>query len=45
VNCKYICDGCLKEEWALVGANGFLKPRNWFQRQDKDGIQVACSRV
>lgn len=42
--CKFICDGCGKEEPATQTHTDFHKPRLWFQRSDKDGIQVACSR-
>lgn len=45
--CKIICDGCGKEVDAVhypKGASGWHKPRAWFQRQDKDGPQDACSR-
>ena len=38
---KYICDGCGKEQ---VGARLGDKPPDWFQRQDEDGVQHACSR-
>ena len=43
--CKYICDGCGKEEMAIQSPYGdFFKPKDWFQRSDKEGIQVACCR-
>ena len=42
----FICDGCSKQ---AVGRdtvlNGFRKPDEWYQRSDKDGTQVACSRL
>ncbi len=42
---EIICDGCGKREKMIHGADGnFHKPHNWFQRNDEDGIQVACSR-
>ncbi len=44
MGCEYICDGCGKRESAEKGERGYIKPWNWFQRSDKDGIQVACSR-
>lgn len=46
--CEYICDGCGKREpvsvWLSQPGRGFQKPAGWFERADKDGIQVACSR-
>lgn len=42
--CKYICDGCGKEERAEASNGNWFKPRRWFQRSDSDGIQDACSR-
>ena len=44
---KFICDGCGKEapaEYVRNGGPGWFKPRSWFQRQDEDGPQDACSR-
>jgi hypothetical protein len=42
--CEMICDGCGKREPAQEGHGDFTKPHEWFQRSDKDGIQLACSR-
>ena len=42
--CEFICDGCGKREKAEQGNNNWFKPRLWFERSDKDGIQTACSR-
>lgn len=28
----------------MMGHHEFTKPPQWFQRSDKDGIQIACSR-
>lgn len=42
--CKFVCDGCGKEEPADHNGRDFLKPRDWYKRSDADGIQVACSR-
>lgn len=42
--CKYICDGCGREEPGIPGAHEWRKPHNWFQRSDEDGPQDACSR-
>lgn len=40
-----ICDGCGKREPMIDGETGtHLKPFKWYQRSDKDGIQLACSR-
>lgn len=41
----WVCDGCGKQKPAEVwGNHTFGKPRDWFERSDKDGIQTACSR-
>ena len=45
MGCKYVCDGCGKEEPAIAMSHGFFKPQNWYQRSDGDGPQVACSRA
>jgi hypothetical protein len=37
---EVICDGCGKRE----PVKRFSKPWEWFQREDEDGIQLACSR-
>jgi hypothetical protein len=43
--CKFICDGCGKEVNAIfIHPGGYFKPNSWYQRQDKDGSQEACSR-
>ncbi len=43
--CKFICDGCGKEEKAIQDYDGrWNKPRDWYKRQDEDGCQDACSR-
>ena len=42
--CKFICDGCGKEEVAIDNGRDFFKPHGWFKRADQDGIQIACSR-
>lgn len=40
-----ICDACGKRVKMEAGADGnWHKPRHWFERSDKDGIQTACSR-
>ena len=40
-----ICDGCGKREPMIAGANGnWHKPRDWYERFDKDGIQTARCR-
>lgn len=41
------CDGCGKEEPMVRypnGSRGWFKPESWYQREDEDGVQVACSR-
>jgi hypothetical protein len=43
--CKFICDGCGKEEQGEHGRGSWFKPRVWFERSDDDGIQTACSRA
>lgn len=45
MGCKFICDGCGKEKPATFyprGQPGWHKPSEWYQRQDKDGVQDAC---
>lgn len=45
--CEFICDGCGKRVKAVFyprGTPGWQKPGVWFQRQDEDGPQDACSR-
>lgn len=45
---EYICDACGKKAKAVFwpsGTPGWHKPNSWFQRQDKDGPQDACSRA
>lgn len=42
---EFICDECGKRapgESNYYG--GWFKPRQWYQRSDKDGTQLACSR-
>lgn len=43
---KFICDGCGKEAPAEYYPHdfGWHKPRDWFQREDSDGVQDACCR-
>lgn len=42
---EYICDGCgLRAKAITYDMRDWFKPRDWFQRSDKDGIQDACSR-
>lgn len=44
---EIVCDGCGKRESMVFwkhGDHGWQKPAVWFQRQDEDGIQDACSR-
>lgn len=47
MSCEFICDGCGKRATAVHyprGAHGWHKPGSWFQREDEDGPQDACSR-
>ncbi len=39
-----ICDGCGKPEKARQAGDEWMKPYDWYQRSDEDGIQIACSR-
>lgn len=44
---EFICDGCGKRAPGVFwprGMPGWQKPDSWFQRQDADGPQDACSR-
>ena len=42
--CEFTCDGCGAKAPAAQGQLGiWLKPYDWYQRSDEDGIQVACS--
>jgi len=44
---EIICDECGKRAPMVFypdGQAGWQKPLAWFQRQDKEGIQDACSR-
>ena len=38
------CDGCGKKENGFFVNGHWFKPNKWYQRSDKDGAQVACSR-
>lgn len=42
--CEYICDGCGKRAPAEDWPGGLFKPSHWYERRDKDGTQIACSR-
>lgn len=49
MSAEYICDGCGKRELAVHygkfgGSRNWHKPEKWYQRQDEDGPQDACSR-
>lgn len=40
-----ICDGCGKRDPMVVsGAGQWYKPEGWYQRTNKDGTQLCCSR-
>ncbi|MBT9132474.1 MAG: hypothetical protein DDT33_00992 [Firmicutes bacterium] len=42
--CEFICDGCNKKAPGEYNGQDWFKPRSWYERSDKDGIQTACSR-
>jgi len=42
--CEYVCDGCGKRQVAGQVNGQWVKPRDWYERSDDDGIQTACSR-
>ena len=45
MSAEIICDGCGKRAAMTATRHGdWIKPRDWFQRSDEDGIQTACSR-
>lgn len=47
MSAEFICDGCGARAPAVYypeGDRGWHKPDHWFQRQDADGPQDACSR-
>ena len=40
------CDGCGTEAPARLDQHGYIdKPSYWYERQDEDGRQLACSRA
>jgi len=40
------CDGCGALAAGSFSRGGnWLKPQSWFERSDKDGAQLACSRA
>jgi hypothetical protein len=41
---EFICDGCGKRAKGNEAGDHYIKPYDWYQRSDKDGIQLACSR-
>jgi len=42
---EIICDGCGKRAPMTADKSGnWIKPRDWFERWDQDGIQTACCR-
>ena len=39
------CDGCDKLGEARIQRSGtILRPKDWFERMDEKGYQIACSR-
>ena len=39
-----ICDGCGEQRPATSNGHNWFKPPSWYERSDKDGIQIACCR-
>lgn len=45
MTCKFVCDGCGKEQPAYANRFGdWFKPSQWYQRSDDTGTYVTCSR-
>jgi len=46
MSAEAICDGCGARAPMshYPGAMGWHKPHDWYERTDKDGTQMACSR-
>lgn len=42
--CEFICDGCGARASFGHFQGGWFKPDAWYERSDKDGSQIACSR-
>jgi hypothetical protein len=40
MSATFKCDGCGTE----VQTKRSMKPHDWFEREDSDGVQHACSR-
>ena len=44
MSCIFECDGCGKQVEVERSPGGWFKPSDWYERSDKDGGQIACSR-
>lgn len=44
MSCKFICDGCKKENSGIYSSGSWYKPTTWYERSDGDGVQTACSQ-
>lgn len=42
--CEFICQACGKRARGGYAGGNWHKPRVWYERSDKDGVQTACSR-
>lgn len=42
--CEFICQGCGRREPGEYYGLSWHKPREWYERSDRDGVQTACSR-
>ena len=40
----FVCDGCGKQAPGFYAGFQWHKPPKWYERSDKDGAQLACSR-
>jgi len=42
--CKFICDGCGKEERVVISPDKvFRKPQSWFGKGEAEDFQLVCS--
>ena len=41
---EFTCMGCGRRAHGEFYNHHFYKPHDWFEREDKDGVQLACSR-
>jgi hypothetical protein len=42
--CLFTCDACGTQAAGFYANLRWHKPAEWYQRSDRDGAQVACSR-